>query len=206
MQLSNLDALVLAGGESKRMGLSKAFLPLGTSTVVGTLLDVLQPLFRQVLVVARERDSRWRSEVIVLTDGQVERGPLVGLARGLQFTDAPWCFVVGCDMPFVSAAVVERMAGQVEGYDVVVARLEGRQQPLHAFYSRRCLATARVLLDQGITSVQPLFDSLKVRGMDASEFRDVDPDLLSFRDVDTLEDYRSAQMLIMKQQHQEVAS
>ena len=141
----------------------------------------------------------------VLIDDRPQQGPLVGLARGLAASEALWCFVVGCDMPFLRPAVILRMAEHVNGCDILAPRLGGRIQPLHAFYSMRCLPKANELLEEAITSPQALFARYNIREVSASDFLDLDPDLLSFRDLDTMEDYRQAFKLFQGLEQQEVA-
>jgi len=201
----DLDALVLAGGESKRIGSPKAFLPLGSTTLIRIVLAVLQPLFRQVLVVARDGEGFTGLGVEVLTDDRPERGPLVGLARGLAASGAPWCFLVGCDMPFLRSEVIRRMAERLSGCDILVPYLEGRYQSLHAFYGQGCLLYAKALLGKGITYPRALFPYCKVVTVGADDFLDLDPDLLSFRDVNTMEDYQTAQQQIQGFRQREAA-
>ncbi|MEE8443207.1 MAG: molybdenum cofactor guanylyltransferase, partial [Dehalococcoidia bacterium] len=150
----DLDALVLAGGESKRVGSPKALLPLDGTTLIGTIIARLQPLFRKVLVVARDNKTLADLGVEIVTDSHLERGPLVGLARGLSASDAPWCFVVGCDMPSLNQQVIRRMTERLRGCDILAPELGGWLQPLHAFYSQGCLPYARDLLDNGVTSLR----------------------------------------------------
>ena len=185
-----LDALVLAGGESSRMGGPKAMLPLGNTTLLGATLDRLRPLFRRVIVVARQREALVGLEAEILTDDRPERGPLVGLVRGLAASNAPWCFLTGCDMPFLHPGVIGRMVENLDGCDILVPRINGRWQTLHAFYSQKCLSRATELLDNDVTFMRPLFPLCQTRTMVASDFTDLDPELRSFMDVDTQDDYR----------------
>ena len=187
----HLDALVLAGGQSKRIGVPKALLPWKETTLIATLT----PLFRRVLVIARDSKELAGLGVEVLADTQPARGPLVGLVTGLAASDTPWCFVVGCDMPLLQPDVIGRMAENLEGCDILVPSLEGRLQPLHAFYSRECLPRAVDLLSHGITAPHDLFSRCQLRTMPAADFMDIDPELLSSKDIDTRDDYRVAQGL-----------
>lgn len=188
----DLDALVLAGGESKRLGSPKALLPLGNASLIETVLARLQPLFRRVLVVVKEKEGFAELDAEVLTDARLERGPLVGITQGLEASDAPWCFVAGCDMPFLDPQVIQRMAERLDGCDILAPYMEDRFQTLHAFYSQACLPFARTLLEEGNTSPRALFSLCKVRTIEAADLLDIDPDLLSFRDLDTVEEYRAA--------------
>lgn len=201
----DMDALVLAGGESRRMGASKAALPFGEGTLAGAVVSTLRPLFGRVLVVARESQGWLGEGVELLTDDRPERGPLVGLARGLGASEAAWCFVVGCDMPFLRPEVILRMAERLDGCDVLAPSIGGRVQPLHVFYSQRCLAPARRLLDSGVTSLGALLRLCRVRTVAASDFLDLDHYLMSFRDVDTREEYEAARELAFKLRSREVA-
>lgn len=194
--LQDVDAIVLAGGQSVRMGVPKARLPFGDSTLIETVVAALRPLFRTVYVVGRDHEPLADLAVTALTDDRDDRGPLVGLARGLSASDASWCFLVGCDMPFLSPQVIGRMAGFLDECDMLAADVEGRLQPLHAFYSTRCLPAALRLLDEGDTSLKGLLAACKVRSIDGSEFLDLDPELTSFMDLDTEEEYRAARRIV----------
>ncbi len=191
-----LDALVMAGGESRRMGCPKELLPFGDTTLIHAVIEILQPLFRRVLVVARDPQCLDLPGVQVLLDNSTQRGPLVGLARGLEASNASWCFAVACDMPFLHPLVIQRMAEKLADCDILAPFVAGRLQPLHAFYSRSCLPIAQHLLDRGITSARALFPHCRVRTMLASDFVDVDPKLLSFTDLDTKKQYLAAQQLL----------
>ncbi len=192
----SMDALVLAGGKSKRMGLPKALLPWRETTLIETAVAAVRPLFRRVLVVTRDADSLPSLDAEVLTDGRPERGPLVGLATGLAASNAPWCFAMACDMPFLNPKVINRMAGHAGGCDIVAPRLRGRLQPLHAYYSRMCLPQVEELLDNGVTSLKALFSRCDVRVLEGSSLVSNDSELLSYRDMDTLEDYLAAQQML----------
>lgn len=178
------------------MGFPKAFLSLGNTTLIETVISQLQPVFRQVLVVARNSKGLRDLDATVLTDQRLERGPLVGVARGLAVSNAPWCFVVGCDMPFLNPEVIRRMALHLDDCDVLAPKVAGYLQPLHAFYSKRCLSIAKKLLDYGVTSLQSIFPSCTVKSLESDLLLDIDPELLSFRDVDTVDDYRAALKLV----------
>ena len=95
-------------------------------------------------------------------------------------------------MPFLRSEVIQRMAERLSGCDILAVEMEGWPQPLHAFYSRGCLPYARDLLDKGVTSPRSLFSRCRVRRVPATDFLDIDPDLLSFKDVNTMEDYQAA--------------
>ena len=77
------------------MGAPKAHLPFGNATLIETVVATLRPVFKTVYVVGRDRERLVDLGVTLLIDDRDEQGPLVGLARGLSASDAPWCFAGG---------------------------------------------------------------------------------------------------------------
>ncbi len=183
--IADCTALILAGGESRRMGQDKANLLLGGQTLLQRISDIVKPLFTDVIVSTRQpRDGCDLQQVI---DDPAHAGPLAGLAAGLEQAKTPWVFAVACDMPFISAQLVEHLATFREGVDAVVPVVEGHPQPMAAFYATRSLGDLReILAGSGRHSLRELLDRLQVRYVDESEMRAAD--LRSFFDLDTPED------------------
>ena len=150
--------LLLAGGLGSRMwGKNKLYLELGGAPLLGHILARLAPLFDETLLLAAQggaREARERLgplldrwDVRVTEDRAAGRGPLEGLCRGLAEMNGEWGFLLGCDMPGVGEAVLRGMASlRAEETDIVAAEIGGYLDPLHAFYSRRCLPRAEAAL------------------------------------------------------------
>lgn len=186
------DGLVLAGGRSRRMGASKASLPINGVAMIESVLQVVEPIFRRTLVVARPETILPDLEVEVVFDRYANRGPLAGLISGLQESTAQWCFVTACDMPFLDSEIIFLMAGQLEHAEIVVIRLSGRVQPLHAFYHKDCLGRGDSLLEQGVGSLMSLHDRCQVKVLDEAEFAEEGSLKRSLWDLDTPEEYAAA--------------
>ena len=188
----NADALVLAGGLSRRMRTPKASLPINGVAMIESVLRVIEPIFRRTLVVSRPDIALPSLEAEVVFDRFPDRGPLAGLISGLQATTARWCFVIGCDMPFLDSEVIRLMAGQLKSAEVVAVRSSGRIQPLHAFYHRDCLGRGESLLREGVTSLMALHDQCQVKVVDEAEFVGESRLRRSLWDLDTPEEYAAA--------------
>ncbi len=188
----NADALILAGGHSRRMGTPKASLPINGVAMIESVFQVVEPIFRRTLVVARSDTVLPRLKPEVIFDQFPDRGPLAGLISGLQKTTAQWCFVTGCDMPFLDPEVIRLMAGHLESAEIIAVRSSGRVQPLHAFYHRDCLGRGESLLREGVTSLMALHDRCQVKVLDESEFTCKGRLQRSIRDLDTPEEYAAA--------------
>ena len=191
MEDHRVVALVLAGGQGQRMGGAKPFVQFRGVPLVQHVVERLRVTFSRVCIVARDTEPFASLGLPVILDARPRHGPLVGLYSGLVESGADWCFAVGCDMPFLSSAVIEHMAGFLDSNDIVAARVDGRVQVLHAFYSHRCLPAAAELLGTGTTSLKALLQRCQTTVVPESSIASFDPGLLSFKDLDTPHDLKS---------------
>ncbi len=195
--IEDCTAIILAGGKSQRMGRDKASLLLGEQTLLERVAATMQQVFPLVIVSVRQLrpdiDLPQVCDEPAEHGKQASAGPLAGLAAGLAQITTPWAFVVACDMPFVAAAMVELLAKSRSGHQAVVPVVQGHQQPLAAFYARRCLGAVRAhLASGGKNSLRAILEQLQVRYVDESELLIADPALRSFFDLDTPVDVTSA--------------
>lgn len=188
--IEDCSALILAGGASRRMGQDKAMLLLDGQTLLARVMDTMQALFSETIVSVRE--PRPGLALPQVCDEVVASGPLAGLVAGLAQARSPWVFAVACDMPFVSAALVEKLADFRAGHQAVVPVVGGHPQPLAAFYSASALATMRSALEGGDLSLRGMLAGLEVRFVGEAELRAFDPQLRSFFDLDTPQDVAAA--------------
>jgi molybdopterin-guanine dinucleotide biosynthesis protein A len=96
-------------------------------------------------------------------------------------------------MPFANARLIQHLVALAEGYDVVVPRTAEGVQPLHAVYGKTCLAAMRRQIEADRLKIDRLYESLRVRYVDEAEMRPLDPDLLSFWNLNTREEWAVAQ-------------
>jgi molybdopterin-guanine dinucleotide biosynthesis protein A len=186
--IDDSSALILAGGESRRMGRDKASLMLEGRSMLETVAATMQALFADVKLGVREKRSD--SMLPQILDDPGCEGPLAGLLSGLENTSAPWLFMVGCDMPFVSTSVIMQLANRRGRYQAVVPVVRGFPQPLAAFYALNGLGAIRGHLATGGTrSMRAMLEKLDVCFVRESELLEADPTLRSFVDLDTPAEY-----------------
>ena len=131
----------------------------------------------------------------IVTDIYPGKGPLGGIHGGLAVSDSIYNLVVACDMPFLSQDLLRYMIGLSADFDLVVPRWDDMVEPLHAIYSKGCLAPIESLLKQGILSVFELFPLVRVRYVEAEEIDRFDPKHLSFFNINTEADLKMAREL-----------
>lgn len=189
--IPDCTALIMAGGESRRMGQDKAELVLGQRTLLQTIATLMQTLFAEVVVSVRE--PRATTTLRQVCDDPAQHGPLAGLAAGLAQINTPWLFAVACDMPFITPAVVEYLAAQRGNHQAVVPVVQGHPQPLAAFYAASCLTAVQLCLQgTGKHSLRALLQQIQVRYVSEAELLAVDGALASFVDLDTPQDVSAA--------------
>ena len=189
--IHDCTAIILAGGDSRRMGRDKATLLFAGQTLMQAVMTTMQQLFPVTIVSVRHI----RPEICLtqVCDTQADGGPLTGLVTTLSRVATPWAFVVGCDMPFVSPALVEQLAAHRAQQQAVVPVVHGQLQPLAAFYSTSCIAVMRASLALGDKSLLSAIRNLHVCYVNETQMQRTDPQLRSFFDLDTPEDLIAAQ-------------
>ncbi len=102
-------------------------------------------------------------------------------------------YLTAADAPFLQPAWIERLTMLIGDHDLAIPRCDGFLHPLSALYRRAAVLPACDTLLQN-DRLRPAFlaDILRARIVDAYEFRDVDPEFLTLRNLNTPEDYRSA--------------
>ncbi|NLB84113.1 MAG: molybdenum cofactor guanylyltransferase [Synergistaceae bacterium] len=176
-----ISALVLAGGRGERMGREKLFLSVDSTPLVERVLRAVHPFAAEVLLsvascqvapaLGRLSGIIRKYGIRLVEDRSAGRGPLEGIASGLAFAKFGWSFVCACDMPFLSLDVIRALwKGGDQRASVILPRIGGYLEPLHAFYSLRALSAARKLLDQGERKISALYDKIPVSIVDEETF------------------------------------
>ena len=195
---SDITAVILAGGRSRRLGRDKAVEPFAGEPLIRRVIRrASEAVVTQHVVVVVADPSR--AAALPLDDGHQtavdvfpDCGSLGGIYTGLNASSTEWALVTACDMPFLSAPLLANMAGLRDGVDAVVPVVDGRPEPTHALYSRRCLPAIESRLRAGQLKISGFFDDVGVRYVPESDIRRFDPDLLSFFNINRPEDLSQA--------------
>jgi len=189
--IEDCTAIILAGGNSQRMGSDKARLLLDGQSLLQRVTVTMQQVFPKVMLSVRQ--PRPEIDLPQIRDDPSCAGPLAGLASGLAAADTAWVFAVGCDMPFIVPEVIELLWHRRDDCQAVVPVVQGYPQPLAAFYARTSLGVMRNLLESdGKKSLQAVLKRLDVRYVEESQLQSVDPCMRSFLDLDTPQDVAAA--------------
>lgn len=202
--ISDMTGVLVAGGKSRRMGRDKRFLELDGQPLLQRALSVLQGLFPEVLVAVAEPLPQLTGQGCrMVLDLIPNCATLGGLYTGLFFATHPRVFAIGCDMPFLNQEVVKRLADRDPQADVVMPRLATGLQPMHAVYSKACLPHLERMAKEQRLKVQNLAEvaGLTVKLVPEKDFLDLDPQLLSFFNINTPADLEFARKLLAGSSH-----
>ena len=189
---TDCSAILLAGGQSSRMGTPKLWLEFAGRPLLQHLVERLAELTPEVIVVAAPGQELPPTGARILYDESPGEGPVAGLVVGLREVTRPLAFVASCDVPFLRRELVRFLVDQAEGYDVVVPEWGGRPQPLLAVYRTSVQPVLARQLAEGRRRTTDLFDHVRTLRVSEAEVRRVDPEGLSYFNMNTPEDYQRA--------------
>jgi molybdenum cofactor guanylyltransferase len=193
-----ITSIVLAGGKGSRLGRNKLVEVVGGRTLLQRVVDSLGPISRRILVVSAQGQRHPAVEsrqvrVDCIQDVYPGKGVLGGVYTGLSTSDSKHSLVVAGDMPFLNPGLVQYLISAAPAFDVVMPRLNGLIQPLHAVYSKGCLPLIRAQLEQDQLQIRLFLDKVSVRYIEEAEIERFDPKHLSFYNVNTPDDLTKAQ-------------
>ena len=187
----SVSAAIMAGGKSKRMGQDKAWIELDGEPLITRVATVLAEVADEVFIVAN--DARYSSLGLrVVPDRYPHGGALGGIATGVGAATHNTVLVAACDMPFLSADVWRVLLGHAGDADVVIPRIGGEYEALHAIYTKACVPHMARALAEDRLRVIAFFDDVRVKAIEEAELRAVDPTLRAFTNVNTPEELAAA--------------
>jgi molybdopterin-guanine dinucleotide biosynthesis protein A len=193
-----MTGVILAGGEGKRMGgVNKAFMEVCGQRIIDRIVSIFKRLFRETMIVTNQPLDFAYLGIRIVSDLVPGKGALGGLFTGLFHSSSSHIFVAACDMPFLNPDLISYMIKIADDYDVCVPVLKEGMEPLHAIYSKRCLKPIERQIKKGDMRITSIYSKLKVRKLSEEELRDIDPSLLSFRNINTFEDYEKVKRTLI---------
>jgi molybdopterin-guanine dinucleotide biosynthesis protein A len=200
---SDTSGVILAGGQSRRLGYDKRRVRLwgeGGPTLLEHTLGLLARLCDDVVVVLNDPQEWEGLPARVVPDRYPDGGALGGIYSGLAAARHSYALTVACDMPFLSEDLLAAMLARPRDYDVLVPRsLEPgttRNQlgveSLHAIYGKGCLEPMRAALEGGRRQIAAFYPQVRVAFVEPDEARQHDPAGRSFMNVNTAEQLAEA--------------
>lgn len=192
---SPASGVILAGGASRRMGRDKAFMEFEGQPLIARVADQVRQVGREVIVAGGAEPDAARYAPFAdrcVADVYPGVGTLGGIHAGLQVARHELALVVACDMPFLNPDLLAWFVDAAGGWDLVVLKHEQGVEPLHAVYRKTCLPAIEATIRSGERCAFAFYDQIRVRFVAPAEIAHLDPDLYSFRNLNTPQDWHAA--------------
>ncbi|WP_319409203.1 NTP transferase domain-containing protein [uncultured Desulfosarcina sp.] len=185
--------LILAGGKGRRLTPDKPLLEINNRAIIERTVQVVRPLFEEVLLVTNTPAKYEFLRLPVVRDERQGCGPLMGIYSGLRGIKHEVAFVCAADMPFLDEQIIRSQFRELGAFDIVFPCPRERPEFLHAFYRRQCLPAIRDNLDAAIFKIEMLVPRCTTLRLDKAWFAKkglaerVDR---AFTNINTMRDYR----------------
>jgi len=188
--MDQIDAFILVGGASSRMGSDKSQLVIDRQTFIERISETLLKLTNSVTLVGRPATQ----SLPAVADVYPQWGALGGLHTALTACRREWAIVVACDLPFVTSQLFSFLGSQRMDHDAVVPmQKDGRAQPLAALYrADPCRRLATDLIQAGRRRPLDLLEAVNTRWVKFDELRNLSQAERFFVNINTPEDYYEA--------------
>lgn len=177
------------------MGRDKAMVPVGNKTLITHAYDVAKKVFTSIIVVSSLHHTIDGVNARVAADVLPIHGSLTGIVSALIHADREYVFVLGCDLPFVTARSMRYVVDAAHGEDIVIPKTEGGFEPMHALYRRSCISPMLTAIERGNMKIRSLLAMLPVKILAPNPvfFND---GVSVFTNINNEEDLRRAERLL----------
>jgi molybdopterin-guanine dinucleotide biosynthesis protein A len=185
--IAQIEAFILAGGASSRMGTDKSQLLLEDQTFVERIAATLLTVTKSIRLVGGRENSKLRT----VPDVYPQWGALGGLHAALVACRSDWAIVVACDLPFVTSELFRSLADLRGDHEAIVPmQPDGRPQPLAALYrADPCARRATELIEKGRRRPLDLLESVNTLWVEFAEIANLDQAERFFVNINTPDDY-----------------
>ena len=199
------SGIILSGGKSSRLGQDKGLVELDGKPLITWVVDILRGVTDEIIVVVGSEEvvpHYWAvvpDEVRVIPDCYQEDSPLIGLISGLREAKGEYAAICACDMPFVVPDILELLFCVSYGLNgSLLVKSDGWIEPIPSVYHvSNCLEYAEVLRKLGEMRIRKVLENMSdTVSISVEKLRLIDPELVSFVDLDTIESIENAGSLI----------
>ncbi len=181
---------LLAGGKSSRMGRDKGLISFMGKPLYLYILDQIQGLSDDIFLISNNPVRYSATTYSIYPDKIHGIGALGGIHSALSYAQHELCFVFACDMPFVNRGLFELVISEVVDFDVAIPELSPEMlEPFRAIYRKTCLQAIESAIHSGERKAIGFLPNVKTNRIPRSAVVQLDPDLESFLNINTPEDW-----------------
>ncbi len=135
MILPGITGIILAGGESRRMGSLKPLVVYKGKPLINWIFESLDSVCPQIIIIANRGDFS-ELPALVFPDNYPGNGPAGGIEAGLSHCQTAQAIITSCDTPNLSSGFFNHLIQNHSGFEISIAAHDGTNEPLMGIYSR----------------------------------------------------------------------
>ncbi|SNZ06723.1 molybdenum cofactor guanylyltransferase [Persephonella hydrogeniphila] len=200
-----ISAILLAGGQSKRMGKDKAFLRLGKKAFIRIIAEKLSTYCNQIVVSGNKEGELYLShlkeidaEISFIKDKNPYAGPLNGIISCREYIKHELVFIATCDTPFLNQELIPFFYRKINSYDAVIPVVSGKLQFLNTLYTQKSIEIGESIYEKNVRSLYKWVENLNIKKIEEREIKKIDKDALTYWSINTPEDYERIKYLWRK--------
>jgi molybdopterin-guanine dinucleotide biosynthesis protein A len=206
--------ILLAGGLGSRLGSDKALYEFAGQPIIRRITDRVSGLSDEFwVIIGRNASPSQYSRVLpafanIIKDEPRGKSPLVGISTGLRAAKSQYAIVLSCDIPFVNRRVIQLLLRSASGAEAAIPRSRaGHLEPLQAVYHRESMlhAADQALAERLLAPVDAINKLTRVVYVTIEdEIKTIDPELRTFFNTNTREDFERAESILKQELEQHV--
>jgi len=191
MKSKNFSSIILAGGESSRIGENKALLSVMEEPLIKIVKDRLEEISNKIYIVTLNPENySFLENVEFVKDVYPEKKSILeAMYSGLKASEDEINFICSCDLPYLNLNLINYLYSLTPSFDAVIPIFNNDTKTLHSFYSKKCLEPMEKVLEKGNKKVSRIFRDLNIKYVPEKALIEEDDKLLSFFSVKTYLDY-----------------
>ena len=191
-------AIILAGGQSSRMGTNKALLQLNGKTVIEGMVEKLEKIVDDTIVVTNTFEDYAFLHLPMIEDRRKGKGPLAGMEAGLAATQTERNLIVACDMPFISVELGQYLLSCLGEYQAAVPEISGQLHPLFAAYRKDVNEAVTQSLEENQLRIRHLLHNIHVKIVkkELLQSLEIDHEELYFFNMNSPDEYHKASNML----------
>ncbi len=198
---ATFSVAIIAGGQSRRMGRDKALLDLGGKTLIEHVIDRSAELGQaETILITNQPDAYRHLGLPMYSDALPGKGSLGGIYTALLRAKSPHVLALACDMPFINAEFLRFMVARIDdSVDIIVPRVDGYPQGLHAIYKKTCIPPIAEQLAADRLKIIRFYDQMRVTYLDEADYAAFDRAGRCFANLNTPDELEQARRDLQSQ-------
>lgn len=168
-EMKNINAYILAGGKSSRMGTEKGLVQLNGKSFIEHIIQVLNKVNIPVYIISNTKAYDFLGYPVI-ADIVEDKGPLGGIYTALMHSQQQNNLIISCDVPFVQEELIRYLCERIDASShCIVPTHSGNSEPLCAIYTKEGMGLIKEMISRNELGVRNALSNLKTNFIEVSD-------------------------------------